>query len=163
MRDEVRLAMLEHATAPFWMEFRGLEVGLAVGLEMGLGMRRRGRQRRRGVATWSAVGTGGARRSGGLLRQEQEAQGCARLGKREASLGREASGCRWLKRRGKPRSGRRGRVRLRATNSVQRALEDAPFAVTCPPVSPVRCCGVGLGGRLAAHLGRARRFTLIRE
>ena len=40
MRDEVRLAMLEHATAPFWMEFRGLEVGLAVGLEMGLGMRR---------------------------------------------------------------------------------------------------------------------------
>ena len=163
MRDEVRLAMLARATAPFWMEFRG--VGSRVSGRVGDGVRdaARGRQRRRGVATWSAVGTGGARRSGGLLRQEQEAQGCARLGKREASLGREASGCRWLKRRGRPRGGCRGRVRLRATTSVQRALEDAPFAVTCPPVSPVRCCGVGLGGRLAAHLGRARRFTLIRE
>ena len=138
MRDEVRLAMLARATAPFWMEFRGLEVGLAVGLEMGLGMRRRGRQRRRGVATWSAVGTGGARRSGGLLRQGPVAQGCARFGKREAWLGLEASGCRWLKRRCRPRSGRRGRVRLRATTSVQRAFEDAPFAfaVTYPPAHP---------------------------
>ena len=158
MRDEVRLAMLARATAPFWMEFRGLEVGLAVGLEMGLGMRRRGRQRRRGVATWSAVGTGGARRSGGLLRQGPVAQGCARFGKREAWLRLEASGCRWLKRRCRPRSGRRGRVRLRATTSVQRAFEDAPFAfaVTYPPAHP-RSCAAVLG---SADAWRAPRGEL---
>jgi hypothetical protein len=81
----VRLAMLEHATAPFWMEFRGVGSRVSGRVGDGLGMRRRCRQRRRRVARWSAVGTGGE--GGRELRQAQEAHGCARLGKRAAVAG----------------------------------------------------------------------------
>jgi hypothetical protein len=124
VRDGVRLAMLARATAPFWMEFRGVGCRVRGRVGDGLGMRRRCRQRRRRVARWSAVGTVGAVGTGtcgrvGKLRRGQGAQGCAMLGKRAAAAGSRGR---------RPRSGlaRAGAADLEALRRGWRDLERRP-------------------------------------
>jgi hypothetical protein len=90
VRDGVRLAMLARATAPFWMEFQGVGCRVRGRVGDGLGMRRRCRQRRRRVARWSAVETGGSGSCGGV--KERKAAWCSacerlREGQEVADLG----------------------------------------------------------------------------